>query len=155
LTITLKQVGSVVVIVAREELSMGDADQMMATLDEAYRSGRPYAVLIDGRGVAAPSADVRRRLGESPGKAEEIAADRGKYTVAVIDSTVLRGVMTAIQWFLPKAVRLRAVSTAVEAFGILREVDHPKGPEDVAALTVLVDAIDADWASAKHAKRRS
>ena len=144
MTVAIQRVGSVVVVIARGELSMADADEVMSCFDEAYRSGQRYAVLLDGRGVASPTPDVRRRLSESPGTAEEIAADRGQHTVVILDSSILRGVLTAIRWFLPKAVQLRAASDAAEACVLLGKVGHPRSAADVATLTALAQTIDAD-----------
>ncbi len=136
--------GSVVVIVAREALNIADANVMMELFHTAYSSGAPYAVLLDARGLSVPPPDVRRRLSESPGKEDEISTDRGQHIVVVIDSPVLRGAMTAIQWFLPKSVRLQTAKTAADGVKALASVGHPKDHRDLAALNAQIEATDAE-----------
>ncbi len=143
--VELRQIGSVVVLVGRGSLTMADANAAMALFGSAYASGAPYAVLIDGRGLSVPPADVRRRLSESPGKPDEIAADRGRHVAILIDHAVLRGALTALQWFLPKVLTIHLAKTAVEAAAYLQTVGHPRAGADVESFGSFVRKIDAAW----------
>lgn len=141
----LQQIGSVVVMVGRGSLTMDDANAAMALFGAAYKSGAPYAVLIDGRGLSVPPADVRRRLSESPGKPDEIAADRGRHVAVVIDHAVLRGALTALQWFLPKVLTIHLAKTAADAAAHLQSVGHPRVAGDGDALGIFARGTDDAW----------
>jgi hypothetical protein len=145
MSVELRQIGSVVVLVGRGSLAMGDANAAMALFGAAYASGAPYAVLIDGRGLSVPPADVRRRLSESPGKPDEIAADRGRHVAVVIDHAVLRGALTALQWFLPKVLTIHLAKTGADAAAHLQSVGHPRAAADGDALGSFARETDAAW----------
>ena len=145
MTADLRQIGSVVVVVGRGSLTMGDANAIMAMFGAAYAHGTPYAVLMDGRGLSVPPPDVRRRLGESPGKPEEIAADRGRHVAVVIDHALLRGALTALQWFLPRVLSIHVAKTASDAAAHLQSVGHPRSGSDGPPLAAFVRQIDDAW----------
>ncbi len=145
MSVELRRVGSVVVVVARDVLSVHDANAIMDLVAATQRSGTPYAVLMDGRGLAVLTADVRRRLGEGQGKPEEIAADRGRHVAVVLDNPLLRATLTSLRWFLPKSVSIEVTKTATEAATHLVGMGHPQLPGDEGRLMTLARQTDRGW----------
>ena len=145
MSVELRRGGSVVVAVARGVLTMHDADALMDLIGATQRSGSPYAVLMDARGLAVPTADVRRRLGEESGRPEEIAADRGRQVAVVLDNPLLRATLTSLRWFLPKIVSIQLTTTAVEAASHLAGMGHPQLPSDEGSLMTLARQTDHGW----------
>ena len=145
MSVELRRVGSVVVVTARGVLSMHDANAIMDLFVVTKSSGTPYAVLMDARGLAVPTADVRRRLGEGQGKPDEIAADRGRHVAVVLDNPLLRATLTSLRWFLPKILNIQLTTTAVEAATHLVGMGHPQLPGDEGRLMTLARQTDRGW----------
>jgi hypothetical protein len=145
MSVELQRVGSVVVVEARGVLSMHDANAIMDLIGATQRSGTNYAVLMDARGLAVPTADVRRRLIEGQGKPDEIAADRGRHVAIVLNNILLRATLTSLRWFLPKILSIQLSTTAVEAATHLVGMGHPQLPGDEERLMTLASQTDRAW----------
>lgn len=140
------EIGSVLVIVGEDEISLEDADGLMNLIHGVWSSGRRYSVFLDARGVSPPSARVRRRLGDQIGTDDDVRQDRGQHVSLVLTSKVLRGVLTAIQWFLPRAVKIASWASAVDAVDHLSAVGHPRDIDDRERLRAIAAALDDRWA---------
>lgn len=75
----------------------------------------PYVTLTDGRGAPSPNASQRKLAAELIAREAERTKRWSVANAVVIDSALLRGVITAIEWAAPSPVPMKSFASLEEA----------------------------------------
>jgi hypothetical protein len=117
-------------------------------LEAAVREHRPVFYITDAREMAAPSATVRKYWADQM-KTQRHMTERFLATYIVINSAILRGALTAIQWLVDRPDQLRYVTTFAEAVReadrLLVEAGHPPAKLDPLTYRPPSTGTDADF----------
>jgi len=85
-------------------------EEVTAVINKALDQRRPIVYVVDARGVAMPSAMVRRYWATQVNQSRAVL-DSMLGTIIIIDSALLRGALTAIVWMTDAGKRLSCVPT--------------------------------------------
>lgn len=85
-----------------------------AVLDHRYRHRLPVGYITDSRGMHVPSATVRKYWAEIMNEREAVM-NAMLCNVVVMDSSIMRGALTAIEWLTTSTRRIRYVASLEEA----------------------------------------
>lgn len=115
----------------------GEVDLEMAHWHEAatarviqprIRAGLPVVYITDARAMQVPSATVRKYWADL---VEERAAEMTAMlaTIVILDSPIMRGALTAVQWMVKSSNRIHYVASLhkalVHANACLSQHNHP------------------------------
>jgi hypothetical protein len=118
----------VLVAFAFDELTIDDVDKLKGIMTKVHARGQRFGQLYDARRVKVPSAGVRKALGDLAKHFETETRDNIIRNAVMIDSKILAGALTAVQWMSDNTLPLRYFSTAMES---LEWVTHAASDEDV------------------------
>lgn len=105
-----------VVIVVGEELSRRELPELEREIDAVYLRNERFATLVDCSAVRSmPDASTRKRLAEWQNETRGKIARLNVLSATVIDSAVVRGAMTAMNWIFQPPNRQVTVATFAEA----------------------------------------
>lgn len=85
-------------------------EEVTAIINKALEYRRPIVYVVDARGVAVPSAMVRRYWATQVNQSRAVL-DSMLGTFIILDSALLRGALTAIVWMTDAGKRLSYVPT--------------------------------------------
>jgi hypothetical protein len=88
------------------------AEQVAA---RAVAENTHYLTIADGRQANRPPASVRKRFAEMSDVMSESGHDRFVAAILVLESALVRGALTAIQWMSRRSLRIETVGSIDEA----------------------------------------
>ncbi len=86
------------------------ANRLATVTADAVKRKRRFVCVLDARGKIEISADVRRHIAAWTAKQQKVDVALG--SIVIFDSTILRGVITAISWVSRE--QMTSVSTAAD-----------------------------------------
>jgi hypothetical protein len=115
-------------------------EQVAVIIAKALEQRRPVVYVVDARGVAMPSAMVRRYWATQINESRAVL-DSMLGTFIILDNAIVRGALTAIVWMTDAAKRLSYVPTfevALErANALLSEQGHARVDINISQRTLL------------------
>jgi hypothetical protein len=139
MAVKLVRTDSIIGLLEHQQLTYDDVVVIIESLnalpdEELQRS----LIVSEARGVEAPDARVRNAAGR--------AINRPATVAVLTDSTLMRGALTSIGWFLNQ-VQLKAFESAATATPFLERSLRAIGRELSAADRALLGELDRMWAS--------
>ena len=105
-----------VVIIVGESLLRSELPELERQIDSVYLRNERFATLVDCSAVKTmPDASTRKRLAEWQNETRAKIARLNVVSATVIDSAVVRGAMTAMNWIFQPPNRQVTVATFAEA----------------------------------------
>jgi hypothetical protein len=102
-------------------VSIEDVGTLARVSDEALRREGKHVNIFDCRGVSErPSALVRQKLAEYTAASGARSARFALGTVVIVESPILRSVMTAIHWVAKPTIPIQTVASFQEAIEACR-----------------------------------
>ncbi len=128
----------VLVCTLSQDISIGDVDAIEAVTLEAFAKREKHVLIFDGRRVQTrPDALVRQKMAKFTNDTRDESKLWTLGTAIVVESALLRSVITAVHWVSPPSVPVEAVSTFDAA------IDRARAWLQPAMLSIGVDAAAA------------
>jgi hypothetical protein len=129
------------------DLTLDDIEVMRGHYAELHTRGKRFAIFVDARRANVPSAPMRRALAEMSNTFEADSKKNAVCTAVVLNSQIMVGVLTAVQWFLRSEMELKYFARAVDALAFIGEkfrAERLAMPEGAMRLAKKLDAASAD-----------
>lgn len=125
----------VLVFTISGEVSAADVDAIIATTTDAFaRRGKHVNIFDCRRVIARPDALIRQKMAKFTNDSRDNSKAWTLGTAIIVESAILRGVLTAIHWVAPPSVPVEAVGTFEQA------IDHARSWLQTVNLSLSVDA---------------
>lgn len=105
-----------------EPFSSDDWDEMIAQFDRLLDAQRPFGWINDARTAYLPNARNRSALGAHHKRRADDYRRWAKGAATVSQSTLVRGVITAIQWIAPTPFPHQTVATTLDGERYVRKM---------------------------------
>ena len=110
------------VVVVPQRLDAADVAEFMAACDACYARRERFASLVDLTGVSEPPSAVQRKVLSDWAALRTVDMQRCSVATAlVVQSPVVRGALTALQWVVTSPRPVRVVATQHEGTTFLLE----------------------------------
>lgn len=159
--LVLRECFPLLIGVAPERYSAGTIQQLADSFEVHFRRREPYAfVSVQPEGSIPPGPSERKLLMQwlTSDRVRECAAELCVGAAAVVDSTIMRGALTALLWFWKPPFQLEIVKSPEQGFAHciqrLQQCGVPL-PTDAAALSLRAErALAAALAPERRSAQR-
>jgi hypothetical protein len=130
-----------------DDLTRDDIEAMRRNYTELHARGQRFAIFVDARRANVPSAPMRRALADMSNTFEAQSKKNAVCTAVVLNSPIMIGVLTAVQWFLKSEMELKYFARSVDAVAFIGEKLRAEGiamPESAMRFAKKLDAATAD-----------
>jgi hypothetical protein len=127
-----------------DDLTLDDIEAMRRHYTELHERGKRFAIFVDARRANVPSAPMRRALAEMSNTFEAQSKKNAVCTAVVLNSPIMVGVLTAVQWFLKSEMELKYFARAVDAVSFIATKFAAEGivmPEGAVRFAKKLDAV--------------
>jgi hypothetical protein len=100
-------------------ITLADIQRVHPIYERAYAAGRPLVAINDAR-HAHHDAAQRKLWAEWTAQCSQLDQGVTRATIIILDSALLRGALTALNWLSPRALPQVAVADAAEAIDVAR-----------------------------------
>lgn len=99
--------------------ALSDAELLALTTDvtRLVQRGEPFALVIDVRGSPPVTANQRRIIAEAMDRNAEAYPQSNPFTAVVLENSLQRGILKALQWLTRTQQKLEPFSSREEAVG--------------------------------------
>jgi hypothetical protein len=117
-----------------ERVLMGFFDANDALIARARGDGKPFVLVVDTAFAKAPSPRLRKVIAKLT-NAQPIDGPAQTRSIIVIENAIIRGVVTALRWIIPRMKDSRIVGSVGQAIDLALRILDEDGTARPSALS--------------------